>query len=263
MTKTELNDIKRIVSFGCSFTAGDELLDHLLSEKFYNLKFKCSSYPEWYDCVRKDKVEYQKLQILREKAAKITYGKKLADMLGADFLNLALSGNSNQHILFQLEEFYQTQFQKGDFILIGLAYPSRILEFDQKNDSRKYNLLQYIESRDIVEFHNNERIIFDHIRDLMCMDFMKRNYFDNHLRIAKMWSRKLIFNDFFLDEYPNNDSKRIFNKSLFDIYESPLFAKTEIAFISLDSTKRLPFGHLPEELHQEFAEQLYKYFIGA
>lgn len=257
------NDIKRIVTFGCSFTAGDELLDHLLSEKIYDLKFSCSSYSEWYHILRKNKVEYQRFQILREKALNLTYGKKLADMLGVGFLNLAVSGNSNQHIIFQLEEFYQTDYQEGDFVIVGLAYPSRVLEFDQENDSRIYSLLQFIKSKDVVEFYNNERIIFDHIRDLMCMDYMKRNYFNDRFKIAKIWSRKLIFKDFFLSERPDNYSKKIFNKSLFDVYNTDLFIPTETAFVSLDSTKRLPFGHLPEELHQEFAEQLYKYFIGA
>lgn len=263
MTKIVQNEIKRIVSFGCSFTAGDELLDHLLPEDIYNLRLKCKSYPEWYHLISKDKIAYQKFQIIREKAKNHTYGKFLADLLNKDYLNLALSGNSNQHIIYQIEQFYQSGFRPGDYILIGLTYPTRVLEFKPELNETRYHLLQYLDNKEVVKWHNNDRIIFDHLRDLQCLGFYKHQCFNNLLSIVKIWSTKSIFKDLFVDEFVDNDNRKTFQKTFFDLHNSDLFIQNSFAFTNIENPRRLHFGHMPEDLHLEFAQDLHKYFTGA
>jgi hypothetical protein len=137
----KLNQIHRLVAYGCSYTQGAELadadfipgltIDQINSEKnllgnpgFYN-KYLGS----WFADTRG--------ATIREKEILRAWPSKLIKELGVQwsYLNRARPGSSMQEIVFTLEkDLYNGVIGDNDLIIIGITSPLRVLRFNDQGD---------------------------------------------------------------------------------------------------------------------------------
>ena len=124
-----LSQLKRLVAYGCSHTAGAELGDHILLNLHSDVvdaeKRKLGDNDFNY--------KYQNI-LTKEATSKInhslSYASKLAKQLNLDYENRANVGNSNQGIIYDIELDIANGFLKDDdLLIIGLTSPDRWLYF--------------------------------------------------------------------------------------------------------------------------------------
>jgi len=122
-------DIKRIVAFGCSFTAGTEILDYQLNPYFVDLKNKLDAY-QWWEKLKED-IEQMEFQMeLRKKELNHSWAAHLAIQLGVDFINFAEPGNSNEKMYWQIEQKLESgEITNDDLVLVGLTGAQRSMFF--------------------------------------------------------------------------------------------------------------------------------------
>jgi len=126
-------NFNRILAYGCSFTNGAELADHILlgisAEEMDYLK-DTKSRDEVYQLFS-DR-NFFNLEI--EKAQhRLVWACKIADKFGVDFENRAKAGSSNQGMLFEVQrDLASGRILDTDLILVGLTNECRWLYFNDQ-----------------------------------------------------------------------------------------------------------------------------------
>ena len=136
--------IDRIIAYGCSFTAGDEIVDHLL----LNLSFKevnklKKNYSNQVEFYKKFDIEFPN-DLMRQSS----WAGQLAKLLNKPFISKAYPGFSISQSYFQIyNDWKNNLITNKDLVLVGLTGPSRLVWFNknlQKLDSAP--LLNYLEN---------------------------------------------------------------------------------------------------------------------
>jgi hypothetical protein len=127
----------RLISFGCSFTAGSELIDH----EVLGISFdECNKMKHQWIADRKpmhkfeDYVSRAGKMTLEEYinfSSKRSYAAKLADKLGLEHVNYAIPGSAVDHMVLDLFRGHYTKKlnPETDLIFLGMTTPHRYLSF--------------------------------------------------------------------------------------------------------------------------------------
>lgn len=136
----DFTDKTRMMFFGCSFTAGSELVDHELLGISFD---ECNKLKHEHTKKKRGIGEFQRYVIRTAKidmkeyidlGAVRAYGFKLCSKLGMEFKNYAVGGDSVENSLLSL----YTAFCKGeidpktDVIFLGVTTPHRYMSFDER-----------------------------------------------------------------------------------------------------------------------------------
>jgi hypothetical protein len=266
-------NINRIVAFGCSFTAGTEILDHLLNSHFVDLKKKLSAV-EWWEQLKTDSDQMALQLELRKKESNHAWPAHLASYLGVDFVNYAQVGNSNENIYWQIQQ----QIEAGlitehDLILIGITGAQRSMFFSKNNTDPIPFLLSNIDSyadvltENILKWFSDDRIVWNYYRDLKSFESVKnqlngRAFIVPTEQIVKNICPWPYSNGYGVYCASSEKNALFFNKIINQLYDSDLFTSIKHSLYSFatNSTK-LPHGHLNEDAHKSFAELLSKIYI--
>lgn len=121
---------KRLVVYGCSFTAGDELADALVlgmtEDEVDLLKRSGISRQELYgnlhnECIRVGKT--------------LTWARWLADHYNVPYSNRARGGGSLQQMVYRIERDYHNGLtHEDDLVIVGLTSMFRWFQFSRKGD---------------------------------------------------------------------------------------------------------------------------------
>jgi len=141
-------NIKRIHTFGCSFTAGDELIDHIIFSSLgtmqevdefkymygskFEEQFKYNILPEW-------KNEYGAIDYPRkcQEQKKFAWPAILGKLLNTPMINHAEPGSSNELIFLTLEkELAAGNIRADDLVIIGLTSPNRLSYFNPYKEDK-------------------------------------------------------------------------------------------------------------------------------
>jgi len=258
-----LENYNRIVAFGCSWTAGDELNDHkilnLNYEKCKELKIK-NGLSGFYNLRNDDNITYQELiKDQKHKNLNSSWAAKLAKNLDLDFLNLAKGGTGIDEHFLEMFKFFQKDFRKGDLILLGLTQYTRILKWPS-NDTYTTALtnLNYLGKvpKEVVKWnleylwsYNNfivnylktvENIL--NLNDNVYVQFMRpicdpQNDFDDN-------NIHYIVKDLYYYIKQKHKDKFLYN-----------------GYIEMQQNDHCGFGHPPEERHTEFANRITKEIV--
>jgi len=272
--KEKTFDVKRIVAFGCSFTAGTEILDHQLNPYFVDLKSKLDAY-RWWEKLKTDP-EQMKLQLeLRKQESNHSWPAHLASYLGVEFVNYAQPGNSNEHMHWQVERKLESgEITEHDLILIGLSDTHRSMFFSSTSSAPVPFLLSNTESyrsaltEHITKYFTDDRLLWNYYRDLKSFESIKQKMNDRLFVIPTEHIRKE------LCLWPANGQIRgtycvvslenalFFNKIINELYNSQLFVTRDCCLYDFKTQHTiLPHGHLNEDAHRSFAAQLYNEHI--
>lgn len=266
-------NVNRIVAFGCSFTAGTELLDDRLNPYFVDLKNKLDAY-QWWEKLKKDP-EQMKLQLeLRKQEPNYAWPAHLASYLGIDFVNYAQPGNSNELMCWQIEKRFESgEITEDDLVLIGTTGTQRSMFFSNNYPEPVPFLLSNIESYkvelsdQITKYFTDDRLLWNYYRDLKSFESIKQKINGRlfvvpmeHIRTELcLWPSTYAYGTYRVASLEN---ALFFNKIISQLYNSQLFATIDCCLYDFHSEKTiLPHGHLNEDAHRSFAEQLYKEHI--
>lgn len=134
-----MTTFKRLVAYGCSLTAGDELSDHLCLgidfETCNDLKRKQGTPDKWEQSRHEGRrvIEYLRRNDFREKNKELSYVGKLANLLGIECVNNAKPGNAIAHMYYEfVRDFLDDKIKKDDLVLIGCTLIPRYLSMQYK-----------------------------------------------------------------------------------------------------------------------------------
>ena len=183
--KEKTFNVKRIVSFGCSFTAGTEILDDRLNPYFVDLKSKLDAY-QWWEKLKADS-EQMALQLeLRKEELNHAWPAHLASHLGVDFVNYAEPGNSNEKIYWQIEQKLASgEITEHDLVLVGLTGAQRSMFFSNNHPEPVSFLLSnktsYVTelSVNILKWFSDDRLVWNYYRDLKSFESVKQKLHGN------------------------------------------------------------------------------------
>ena len=263
-------NIKRIVAFGCSWSAGTEILDHQLNSYFVDLKNKLD-YARWWEKLQADPDQSKLHQELRKQEPNYAWPAHLASYLGVDIVNYAKPGNSNELMCWQiLQKLDSGEVTNDDLILVGTTGIQRSMFFSNTSPEPVPFLLSTIESyrphlsEHITKYFTDDRLLWNYYRDLKVFESIKQKI-NGRLFIVPL---EKIREELCL--WPSTDNygtyrvvslenALFFNKIISQLYNSQLFVTTDCCLYDFHSKKTiLPHGHLNEDAHRSFAEQLYK-----
>lgn len=253
----------RLFVFGCSYCTGEELLLDEIKD-LNQLRISTANDPRiFFSNLKKDKKLLDQYQDIVMKQKELSWPNLLASRLGIDCVNLAESGNSLDKIIYQIST---TKFNPNDFVIVALTNPFRGLYFDQEPKSfqlpnlfwsikdrllgvKKNGDIDYVigkeEDRAILKWFNDDRILWDQIKNISVLGFLKNNL---NLVIVPAMSRK----DFNLKPY---------NNCLLQTYDDLENKLLSISRSLDDFTKnRMPWGHPDRSAHESYADHCYEIF---
>lgn len=266
-----LDGKKNIVFFGCSFTAGHELIDHeLLGMSFDD----CNRMKRHHIRSKKTVGEFD--QIIKDRAgitqqeyndlsSKRSYAGKLAKKLNLNHINYAEPGLAAEHSTFKFfDAFYSGKLNpKTDVIFFGLTTAHRYLFFDAVGTA-----LTRVMSHEVFYeedlFHNDYKIMQNYYFAVQnFMNFCLQNSFEFVLQ--PVVSKGLLLPGVVDSEY------EMFMEMDRNWQYLHMFRKMLDQFMkySIDDTIMLTTGYLPEKhgvcgfkhpteiAHEMFSENLY------
>lgn len=115
--------IDRIIAYGCSLTAGDELGD----EYFFGPGIEEMKKKYFCDV---EKCYGDKWEELKKYNRTISWPNYVAEKLGVECVNRAQSGSNLGNVIFKiLDDYYSNKITENDLILVGLSSPGRFFYF--------------------------------------------------------------------------------------------------------------------------------------
>lgn len=129
----DIKKYNRIISFGCSWTSGDELKDHeildLDFEECRRLKLNYG-FKKFHNFRDKNNLRYGDL-IDKNKTMNLnsSWTAKIAKKINLDFVNLAKGGTGIDEHFLEIFRFLKNDYNDNDLILLGLTNYTRVLKW--------------------------------------------------------------------------------------------------------------------------------------
>lgn len=221
----------RVVSYGCSFTAGGELLDHELLPDAEEFK-KIHGSKHFIDVFGKERQDPNFLK----KQNSLAWPGRLAESLGVELTNNALDGSSLQAQMYYFERDFDT-FKKDDLIVFGVPRWKRDCYFEP----------DWEEGSDLISYISPIR---------------RKNMFWNWLQYLhrlvvlseKTESKVLLFLMHKRKLWPL-ETDVIFKKYFTELYNHENFRSERIWDFG-DDTEVHANGHPKKEVHDRFADYI-------
>ncbi len=281
----------RIVSYGCSFTAGSELTDHDVIGISENELLSCvrknkySGSKEIYDHYNVD--EETRKKILKSNRTK-SWPNYIANYYNVPLLNRAIPGSSLSHATYcLLRDIHSKTIQPTDLVLIGITSPNRWFQFT-KTGKPFYGVFNrgwtYLEHPLATENYRKEleknwynvyNLIYTHYKEILFLSNLS-NSMNKQIKLCYAIRAPSFIQHLFPTELPQGFLRNIFpnefsttsdesNESTFFDFCHRLipydnFIDPEISLSELSSwkdvSKHHAFGHPRVELHKQFADML-------
>lgn len=196
MVKININSFDRIITYGCSFTAGDELFDHEILNMSFDECFKLKqSIP---------KVEFTKQypNVWSEnfkKAKNYTWSAQIAKLLNKPFVNNSFPGSSIHRIYNDIiTDKVNGLITDRDLVLVGLTTYDRVFNIDGSKFNTKW--LSTPSSFDSTEQHK-------HALELLNDDYLFFTYYTTLYAILSLNIKNLYLQPLNSDLLFNNRKK--------------------------------------------------------
>jgi hypothetical protein len=256
------DEFNRVVAYGCSFTAGDEIVDHLIIDKTFEetnkIKQKFSNQVEFY---KHFNITFPTDLILQN-----SWAGQLARLLNKPFVNKAYPGFSIGQSFFQIFNDYKNNIiSKNDLILVGLTGTTRMMWYNKdlkQMDSAP--LLNYIEN---LNLSANEILPLANLYDDNLNAFYYYSFLNNiqqlksylNIRIQPMIVNNSINNDHFSMRHSLDENIYKYCLNVFDDCSSILLLPKEHLRNKVLDPKIVLCGykHPPLESHIELAIKIY------
>lgn len=255
--------IDRLVAYGCSFTAGDELCEHeVLPDADIIKRGKDSGE---FTKILWNSAERKAIDDMYARQRQIAYPGIIANKLGIKLDNRAKPGNSIEGILLNIiSDITTSSINQTDLVVIGLTHVDRIVHL-RGNDLYYVHLghpstwptLKSYEQ--IINHYNNETLFFHYYVTLNSLIKICHENFPGRFFIVKSCHWRNL-------EIPDNISDK-FKKSITYLKTSSetgtqlILDKSLYDFIDNYNAEVHGLGHPNHGVHVKFAEYLYPQIV--
>jgi len=253
MEKIDIDSFDRIVAYGCSYTAGDELLDHeVLGISFEECnKLKNNSDKEYPGKFYKSFSKYyrDKLEATNNQAS---WAGQLAKKLNKPFLNRAIGGSSiDENLYNMISDRSSKVISDRDLIVVGLTFPERIIHItDEQTITLHLGHPHRWPSIDThkagIELWNINNTLFNYYKSIFIMTKLGLN-----IRLQPICLTKL-------DDINKTLGENVIIPLQNEIADY-MFFTTET--LDLNLPHKCGFGHVAVEAHIELADKIYKKYF--
>jgi hypothetical protein len=257
-------DIKRILAYGCSYTAGDEIMDHVIlgitfeecnqwkrdylnkgkSTVAYTSKFKEDFNIRWDDPLHKNS----------------SWAAQLAKLSNLPFENRAMNGSGLDEQYLKIHNDYTNGLiLETDVVLVGLTSMNRMIDFRLKEKITTLiskNIPNDVSSKLLLDICNDDYLVFHYFKNLsllnslnskirLLMQPMVNDMMEVQLNKINILHTKLFANDVW--------------KSIVDNIILP----DECLQLPIVNgvAKKCAFGHPPVESHIELAGKMHNKLV--
>jgi hypothetical protein len=254
-----MNKINRIVAYGCSFTAGDELTDSTIHPDSDSIK-KTQGLTYWKE-VHSHKLT--KEMILENH--RLSWAGQVAEKLELPFTGKAAGGSSMMCSLLELERaIANNEITPTTLVLFGTTTKERTVYFSKKRPKPKSVLLNYpefwpvtsLDQKTVLEIYNDGYLIYNH---LMCLHRLIQlsEMLNNRIKVVQV-VRTLNFKE---DNYNiSKDDLKLMEYKYYEIYDHMNFYghRDLFEFCSKENKKvDLHGGNHPKSyVHKKFSEYI-------
>ena len=252
----------RVIAYGCSLTAGDELMDHV----FMNMSFeKCNSIKRQFildsnkriDAGFKFRRTYNIKTADKELNCNHSWAAYLAKHLNLPFENRAKSGSSIDQVYFTIyHDLLSSSISNTDLILVGLPPQYRIIDF--RNPQKVLSLSNLhldkdnLEHKLLIDMFNDDSAFFHYFKTVELLCNLKIN-----IRIQPMIS-DMVPNSSYKINHTKDYINSVWNNSVKNMLLSEECLRPRVVNGEL---KNCGFGHPPVESHILLAEKIYNQVV--
>ena len=269
MTRLPYN---RIVSYGCSFTAGSELTDHAVLGM---------SDSEFLEYVRSRKITYaaqlyEEMKLpegIKEQIAQSNAAASWPNMIAAHFNipheNRAIGGSSLSNAVHKvLQDYHNGNIQSEDLVLIGATSPARWFQFLEDGHEMGGVLGMSWSGRVPVNYQtaleenwfNAYNILYDYFKDLLLLSLLSDQH-GGQIKLAYAFGTPDYFRFFFAEELKHTKFAKFFDFccSLVPAHNllDQQFSISGLAGPRCDERHHV-FGHPRIQFHHQFSQILIK-----
>ena len=160
-----MNNIKRIVVFGCSYATGEELLYDELDSDLLLIRNNNKDPRAFFNEVESNKLYQTQYADVIKRQYDLAWPKMLADKLDVECVNFAESGNSMQKMLWQFLN-YRNNIKETDLVIFSQTKPDRNMFF--KDKPRAFQIASILSSEEGligVADNGNAAVVMDPVTD--------------------------------------------------------------------------------------------------
>lgn len=246
------NSFDRVLAYGCSWTAGDELLDHEIIGVSFS---ECNRLKKKYETfIFNNKYNIPEPCDINRNAS---WAGQLAKLLNKPFENKAIGGSCMDHIYYNVyKDMINNNINDRDLVLVGLTSTNRLLKFiDKKPKSVLLGYLPHWENEAtlrlfITTLCNDSYIVFSYFKTLAALNALKEHI---NIRIQPTSGGMSPNSEAFL--YNIDDLKK---------YALDVWDKCDTMLLAEDFLKMEPenleicqYQHQPIESHTALAKRIY------
>lgn len=253
------DSIDRVVSYGCSFTHGDEIIDHdLLNTTFDEVNKLKKSFDSQVDFYKHYKIEFP-----NDKMREASWAGQLAKLMGKPFVSYAQPGTSLGYHLYQImNDFNHQKITANDLILVGLTGPDRVMYYDTNiGEIWASPLPQYIDdcgykyttARPLIRLFDENVIVANYFTAMMALKGLSTTL---NIRLQPMTEANTLNDNF---SYRNLVTSDIldFACGIWKDCESIVLLKDSYLQNYKETIKSCGYGHPPIEKHIQLAESIF------
>lgn len=262
MVSSNMNkNFNRILAYGCSYTAGDEIMDHIVmgvsfeecnqwkrdylknktASLSYTAKFKQDFNIKWDDPLHRNS----------------SWAAQLAELLDLSFENRAMNGSGiDEQYLKIYSDYSQGLILDNDLVLVGLTSMNRMIDFRLKEKITTLiskNIPNDVGSKLYLDMYNDDYVVFHYFKTLKLF---------NDLATKIQLMMQPMTNDMMGDQLDklNLPHTRVFAELVWkESINNILLPEEFLRLPVIDSIlKRCEFGHPPLESHIELAKKIHK-----
>jgi len=271
----KLDGKQRLISFGCSFTSGAELLDHELLKISFD---ECNKMKQKWLSDKKSMHHFEDYVVRRANitnneyvtmGSKRSYAGKLADKLGLEHVNYAIPGSAVDHMVLNLFRANYTQQinAETDVIFLGITTPHRYLTFlPEKTGATLSRVMGWHHVQDSDMHYNDYKVMQTYLFALQNFkNFCIANSFDFYIQPVP--PIKLLF---YNDTDPTTDNMfaeinrawtylPLFKNMFEEIMQYSI--SPDLSLFSGHDRSVCGFLHPSENAHERFSQELYDKII--
>jgi hypothetical protein len=248
------NNINRIVAYGCSYTAGDEIMDHVIIgvtleecnrlKKEYLAKGTASSAN-----ASKFKNDFN-IQWNEPLHRASSWAAQVAKLVNLPFENRAMNGSGlDEHYIKIYSDYEKGLILDSDLVLVGLTSMNRMIDFRSKERIATLisrNIPDDVGSRLLLEIYNDDYIVYQYFKTLSLLNSLSSK--------MKLLMQPMV-NDILFKQLNKLDLRHTRH------YAHNIWRECQPSILSefhLERSLECEFGHPALESHIELAEKIHE-----
>lgn len=246
------NEFDRIISYGCSYTSGQELLDH----KILNMTLdECNKLKQTLG--NNNFYDIYKFLIRHEENINATWSAELAKLLSKKYETKSIPGSSIEHAYFLIyHDMINGHITDRDLVLVGLTAPSRVFNLDcSANNLSAYS---FVIGQLPTRFEDQDKEFHKMLLSFFNKDLLWYNYYKTIKILGDLRHRINIK----LQPMENITWFGDISKSLIPILDSMLHDSADVIlnmydFLDTRNFSVCGFNHPSHEAHVSLANRLF------